>query len=179
MLCRFYLWSNQVIIMLISTCALRHVRTKHIYWWLSDYYFIKKEKKKKHIRPLGNLAHHHVGANCRFAAELLNDWNDCANGERLTLRSFKREKLRKWWEADVAFVQTWKTQSLYNFSTNEICSLSLLSMEDSSRKNLCIAFITAVQTSKHAYVEGRLKFLKTRQNNQTILRVCLDGTQII
>ena len=34
----------------------------------SDYYSIEKQ----HIRPMGNPAHHHVGANCCFVAEPLH-----------------------------------------------------------------------------------------------------------
>ena len=51
---------------------------------------------RKNICSLGNLAHHHVGANCHFAAEPL--WlNVCANGDK----------------ADITLVQTRKTHSLY------------------------------------------------------------------
>ena len=79
-LCRFYLWSNQGMIML-STCA---SRTILIYWSLSDYYSIEKQ----HIRPLGNLAHHHVGENCRFAAEPLHGWMTAQMATRLTYFTF-------------------------------------------------------------------------------------------
>ena len=85
-LCRFYLWSNQGMIML-STCA---SSTILIYWSLSDYYSIEKQ----HIRPLGNIAHHHVGENCRFAAESLHGWMTTQMATRLTLRvqTHKRAK---------------------------------------------------------------------------------------
>ena len=81
---RFYLWSNQGIIMLSTYAS----RTIHIYWWLFDYYYIEKTT----YPPSGNLVHHHVAACCPFAAEPLHDWMTAQMAMRLTLRSFKHEK---------------------------------------------------------------------------------------
>ena len=61
----------------------------YIYWWLSDYYNIEKQKQN---RPLANLSHHRVRANCRFAAEPLHDYMSAQMTTRLTLRSLNRKK---------------------------------------------------------------------------------------
>ena len=89
-LCRFHAWNNQGIIML-SMCA---SRTVHIYWWLSDYYYIEKTT----YPPSGEIG----ASSCRRGKLSFRCWafawlNDCANGD----------------EANVTFVQTQKTQSLY------------------------------------------------------------------
>ena len=46
----FYVWSNQGVIMLLTYAS----RTIHIcmYWWLFDYLYIDKKKKKKSIAAL-------------------------------------------------------------------------------------------------------------------------------
>ena len=48
-------------------------RMLHVQYISFDDSLIFTTSKKQHIRPLGNMAHHHVGANCRFAAERLHD----------------------------------------------------------------------------------------------------------
>ena len=81
----FYLWSNQGIIMLsmYASCTI------HIY---DDFLITTTLKKNQHNRPLADLAHHRVGANCHFAAEPLHDKMTEQMATRLTLHSFKCEK---------------------------------------------------------------------------------------
>ena len=86
----FYLWSNQGILMLSTYAS----RTIHIYWWLSDYYYIEKTTQPPSGGPGASSCRGKLSLRCWAFAWL----NDCANGD----------------EADVnTFVQTRKSQNLY------------------------------------------------------------------
>ena len=92
----FYLWRNLGIITLSTYAS----RTIHIYWWLSDYYYIENTTLPPSCRSGSSLCWGKLLLRCWAFAWL----NDCTNGD----------------EADVAFVQTQKTQSLYCISVKSL-----------------------------------------------------------
>ena len=62
----------------------------HVQYISIDDFLITTIQKKRHSRPLADLAHHRVGANCRIAAETWHDYT-AQMVTRLTLYSFKPE----------------------------------------------------------------------------------------